>query len=281
MKQGHIGLIFLIIWLACFSLLFFSKEKYRSAQAEKEQIERALLEAITYAGEEYSSVMNANLEKKQATLESSFFETLYVAMGVFECEEEREIIKMHVPMMMIAEENGISFYHVKEIMTDGIKEFSYVWTEKTEYPWKEDVTKEEKKQKIMELLETKASEIISMHNYIAEQYGISYSFSVPRFLQDTADEIQFPMLFVVFQGWPLNANEDIFYENCVDAGAFIQKVKRYTVTVSQTVSDTFSYYHERNCRITTQTDVKCIPGVMTKEEAVRNYGAFPCEICNP
>lgn len=281
MKQGHVGLIFLIIWLACFSLLFFSKEKYRSAQAEKEQIERALLEAITYAGEEYSSVMNDNLEKKQATLESSFFEALYVSMGVFECEEEREILKMHVPMMMIAEEDGISFYHIKEITTDGIKEFSYAWTQKTEYPWKEDITKEEKKQKIMELLETKASEIISRHNYIAEQYGISYSFSVPRFLQDTADEIHFPMLFIVFQGWPLTTNKDIFYENCIDAGVFLQEVKQYIVTVSNMVSDTRSLYHKRNCSFVTQTEVICISGMMTKEEAVRNYGAFPCEICNP
>lgn len=280
MKQGHVGLIFLVIWLACFSMLFVSKEKYRSVQEEKQRIEQALLEAIKYTGEEYSSVMNATLKKRQDTLEHAFFESLYASMGVFEHNEEQELLRMHVPMMMIAEEEGASFYYVDEKVTVEGKEFSFTWTERTDYSWEEHST-ETKRQKVIELLETKASEIISKHNYIAEQYGISYSFFVPRFLQNTTEEIQFPMLFVVFQGWPLSVSNDIFYENCLDAGVFLQEVRQYTVTVSRTISDTYSYYHERDCNMLTHKDVVCISETVSKNEAIRTYGAFPCKNCNP
>ena len=78
---------------------------------------------------------------------------------------------------------------------------------------------------MIECLEQQASEIITKHNVIASQYGVGYQFFLPRFFQDTSSVTEFPMLFVVLQGWPLNDSHTVYYNTCIDAGIFLRPRK--------------------------------------------------------
>ena len=102
----------------------------------------------------------------------------------------------------------------------------HTWSEKVPFVFLEESTEEEKKAIIAEVIEEYASELISNHNYIAKQYGLTYSFYVPQFLQNTSEQWNFPMIVAVFQGWPLTASKEIVYENCIDAAVYIQEVKK-------------------------------------------------------
>ena len=80
-----------------------------------------------------------------------------------------------------------------------------------------------KKALMADVLEQKASGIITNHNVIAAQYGLSYHYSLPVFFQDTSRLPEFPMLFIVFQGWPINHSRMLYYDACLDAGMFLRQ----------------------------------------------------------
>ena len=92
---------------------------------------------------------------------------------------------------------------------------------------------------------------------------------------------KYPMVFVVFQGWPLNATGDIIYENCLDAGGYLKEKEYFVVTFPKNLADTKSKYHRRHCSELEYDSMKISERVLSKEEAVRQYGAFPCEKCFP
>ena len=123
--------------------------------------------------------------------------------------------------------------------------------------------------------------MITEHNYIAEQDGLGYTFFVPRFLQNSSDILEFPMLFVAFQGWPLVENGSVVYENCVDAGVYLKETTYYVVDLPRDLAKTIAYYHKADCPRVPEWLKQTPEFVVTKEEAVREYGAFPCDFCLP
>ena len=132
---------------------------------------------------------------------------------------------------------------------------------------------------IADIIEPYASDIISNHNYIAMQYGINYSFYVPQFLQNTSEDLNFPMLFVVFQGWPLTASGNIVYENCIDTAVYIQTIEKYRIEVPKDLSQTYAYYHNIDCNYIGIYDGKVLDREVSKEQAIYKYGAYACEYC--
>lgn len=279
MKQGHLALMFLAMYSACFLFLYIEQSRYDEVQEEKQKVEQALIDGLETAGREYTAVLNASEEKKKQTLEKVFLESVSVSLGMFTSEEEQEILRMYLPMMVLAEEDGAFFFYIQEQYKDGKMELCHVWSEKIPYEFPEDSTEAQRKSVVAETLETNASDIITKHNYIAFQYGISYSFFVPDFLQDTSEIIKFPMLFVVFQGWPLTASGDIVYENCIDAGVYLQEVERYLVERPESISRAVSFYHRDTCSRITGSSNRFYEEYVTEKEAVRIYGAFPCSEC--
>lgn len=272
-------MIFIIIYTICFLLLQLEQNQYDGVLKEKKKIEGALITAIQDAGNEYTAVMYEAEEKRKQTLEKVFLNSFYVAMGIFDDIEKQEMLRMYLPMLVLAEEDGVSFYYMEERKNNTMSGLWHTWSDKMPYGFQDESGISLKKYMVATTIEKAASDIISRHNYIASQYGLSYSFSVPVFLQNVEGELNFPMIFVVFQGWPLNASKDIVYENCIDAGAYLQRVKHYIVTYPEGLAHPFSLYHETTCSIISEGLYHIYNENVTQEEAIRKYGAFPCDNC--
>jgi len=279
MRQGHFSILFFIIFVTCFVLLWKEQKNYDKVLEEKQRIEKALIKAIETTAKEFSDVIHDSTEKKKRIVESVFLESLYVELGIFDKKDEQEKLKMYLPLLVLVEEDGILFYHMQEVYKNGIIELQHVWNEKMMLFFPENSVPAKKKQILSQWLEEYASELISEHNYIAEQYGIEYEFSAPDFLQNTAENLEFPMLFVVFQGWPLTSTGDIVYENCIDASVFLQEIEFYVVKLPEDLENTICFYHKKDCRELSREEEIWYVEWVTEEEAVRKYGAFPCEIC--
>jgi len=225
LKQGHIAILFITFYVSCFLILFLEQKKYDIALYEKQRIETALMNAIEHAGREYEKVLFETDEKQQQFFESSFFHGLYVFTEMFEQKESITNIMLHIPLLVLVEEDGAYLNYIMDKQDKNNATLSRRWSEKITFEYSDVCTEAQRKSIIASILEGAASEIISEHNYIASQYGLLYQFTAPDFLGNMEESLNFPMLFVVFQGWPLNASGDITYENCMDAAAFLQRVQ--------------------------------------------------------
>lgn len=224
MKQGHLALMFLILYMGCFSTLIMEQHKYDRVLREKQRLEEALLDAIEIAGKEFVTVLTASEEEKKRVFSETFLEALQWYLGASEEMTQQNITRFCVPLLILAEEDGVSFCYLQEAWNGEQSEIYHVWSEKESYEFSYGIEEKQKKAAVADYLERKASEYITYHNRIASQYGISYHYFTPDFIQNTSTELHFPMLFIVFQGWPLSASNQVFYENCIDAGAFLQRV---------------------------------------------------------
>lgn len=226
MKQGHFFLVFVLIYLSCFLTLYAESKEYSRIQKEKTEMERILLDAIESAGDAFCAVIQETEEKKKQVFSEAFFEGLCLLSGNTNTAEGKEQWMMYVPMLVLLEEDGFFLCYVREVKENGVTKLCHEWTNKIAFEFDENASEEQRSSIMSETLEQTASEIITNHNAIALQYGISYRYSAPRFLQDTSTPLEFPMLFVVFQGWPLNPTGTLFYENCIDAGVFLRQKNR-------------------------------------------------------
>lgn len=276
MKQGHFIALYFIIYLYCFVLLFIEQEKYDQVIEEKERIESALKIAVEETAWELTSVIKEPIQKKKKIIESAFFEYLYISLGLLQEIEEQKKLNMYLPMLVLIEEEGAFFYYMKEVEENMIVR---MWSEPILFSFPEGSTDSKKKSIIVETIEPIASQIISNHNYIAEQYGINYSFYVPKFLENTSDELHFPMLFAVFQGWPLTPFSGILYENCVDAAVYIQEVEKYIVELPKSVLQSYTYYHKLDCNYIGAYSGKTLSQTVSKKQAIYLYGAYACKYC--
>lgn len=271
MKPGHLTVMFLCVYLICFFGLSLEQKKYDSVKEEKRKVEKALLEAIQVAGEKVGAAINEPEETKKRIFEQSFLEALYIYLGLYATEENQEYIRMHIPMLVLLEEDGAFFYSLQEISNGTMVEFKHAWSEKKYYSSSE--------KPVDALLEEKASEIITTHNYIASQYGMAYEFHVPDFVQEFSGKKEFPVLLAVFQGWPLNAAGNVVYENCIDTGAYLRRKKQYVVTAPTDIANAFCVYHEKDCDVFEDESVIILDKNRTLEEVITKYGAYPCSYC--
>jgi len=222
MKQGHLLLIFLTIYCGCFILLYCEQKRYDLMLEEKQKTEHALLEAIEETANRYRMVINESAEKKKEAIAKTFSEAFYISMGFFQTTHPEDFWRIYVPMIVLVEEDGAYFYYINQANA-GQNVLVHEWTDKVPFSLPDDYSEEVKKAYMAEVLESLASQIISNHNFIAKQYGVTYRYSVPLFFQDMSRELEFPMLFVVFQGWPLGLSGEVYYENCLDAGVFLRE----------------------------------------------------------
>lgn len=279
MKQGHFAVFFLLLYVSCFFTLYLEQRNYDIVVEEKIRIEKALKEAVEYAAEALILETYATDEEKCMVFQKSFFEAFNIYMGVMDDREAQQILQMHFPMLVLVQENGAFFYCAAESSENTMEELRYEWSELQPFEFPGICSEKKKKELIAEVLEETASGIITNHNYIAAQYGLQYNFYVPDFLQDTSQILELPVLFAVFQGWPLTAAGNIVYENCVDTGVYIQEVKKYIIELPTKLEDSFCYFHEEYCEKVQKGTGNFLKEKISKEQAVRKYGAVPCEKC--
>lgn len=279
MKQGHFIALYFIIYWVCFILLFIEQKNYDKVIEEKKRMETSLKTAVEETAWRLTSIIKEPIQEKKKVIEKAFFEHLYISLGLLQEVEEQEKLKMYLPMLLLLEEDGAFFYYMQEVEEDGSKKLIHTWSEQIPFTFPEESTDSKKKSLIADIIEVYASEIISNHNYIATQYGLDYSFYVPQFLQNTSETLNFPMLFVVFQGWPLNASGEILYENCIDAAVYIQEVEKYVVEISNDISQPYAYYHQANCDYIETYGGRILERKVSKKQAIYIYGAYACQYC--
>lgn len=281
MKQGHLTILFLILYSSCFLLLWIKQKEYDSVLEEKKRVEESLKDAMEQAGKELAKVMYEPETVRLRTFETAFLEAWYIYMGVLYDLELQEELRLHLPMLVFVQENGAYFYYAKEEKAGKTTELVYEWTELQEFSIPEGSTEQKKKSYIADVLEQNASEIVTKHNEIAKQHGLNYQFHAPSFLQDTSKTLEFPMMFAVFQGWPLTASGNHLYENCLDAGVYLKEVRKYVIELPKGLEDARCYYHEKNCVQVMEGNGRFLPERLSKEEAMKKYGAFACNVCIP
>ena len=264
-----------------FLLLSVEQKRYDTALEEKKRVEQNLLYALEDAGRAYENVVNSSDEKRKQALVASFFQALYAAEGILGEEEKQKELCMYIPMLIAAEEDGAYFYYLQETKNGAVREIRHIWSDKIPYEYVDDCTEAEKKNAVATALEKTASEIITNHNYIAGQYGVIYSFYAPKFLQDTTSALHFPMLYAVVQGWPLLAAGKVTYNNCIDAGVYIQKSQKYTVTGPENLERPECRYHVNSCGLLQTEEVTVCRENINRKTAILEYGAYPCEQCIP
>jgi len=210
------------------SMLYFSRVKHHymssrhianaivsAAEGMEHEVERLSMEMYRLL-----IVLREGEEQKKQLIADSFSEAIYISMGYLETPVPKEFWRLYVPMLVLVEEDGAYFYHVQTGQAEGEKELYHVWTDKFLFSFPEGCNDIKKKSLMANVLEQKASEIITEHNSIALQHGISYQYYLPGFFQNTLQLPEFPMLFVVFQGWPLNCFS-VFYDACFEVGVFM------------------------------------------------------------
>ena len=129
MKQGHVVLLFAMLYCFCFLSLSVEQTQYNAAWEEKEKIENGLKKAAEQAAYTLIKVMHEPTEVKTQAVERSFFESFYVYMDKFGTTEEVDGLRLYVPMMVLVEENGAIFYQVEEKEEQGLAGLDYCWSE--------------------------------------------------------------------------------------------------------------------------------------------------------
>lgn len=223
MKQGHMALFFFVLLCYCFFEVFSAQMQYRGVKDEKKRIEESLLYAVDAAAWKMTEVMEETTEVKLFMLEETFFSAWFTRIGISGNEEKQKESRMYIPLMVWLEEDGGYFYAVQE--TKNREEEGGAWSRKIPYALTD---KDEENRKLVQAyLEKNVADMICEHNRIAKKYGMEYEFYIPYFLTDASQKLSFPILIVVFQGWPLG--KDDFYENCIDANVYIRKKGRKNI----------------------------------------------------
>ena len=278
MKQGHFAILFLVIYVFCFMALTLEQHRYDEVLEEKEKLEHGLKMAVEQTAQELIKVLKEPIAIQEQVVEEVFFETIYVAFDVLDDETIQGVLKAHIPLLVLLTEEGIVFYHARERVSHGVNTMEYIWSDFVEFDELEGYITGQRQIIVTEYIEKVASEKISKHNFIARQYGLDYEFHVPSFF-GVSDEFHVPMVIAVFQGWPLNSNGTLLYENCVDAGGYLQEVKKYVVEIPNSIENTYSYFHEENCELVVKGERYFLKEKMSEKEALETFGAIPCDEC--
>lgn len=219
MKHVHFLSVFILIVLCCWLSLYAEQKRYDTVIKEKKKLERILLEVVEDTGNKYRIALMEDTDNKKQVIEENFSNAISFFTEYFDTLQERDFWRLYVPMLILVEEDGVLFYH---LTLDDSKNLKHIWTDKMYFNFPDECGVGMKKVLMTECLEQQASEIITKHNVIASQYGIGYRFFLPRFFQDTSGMPEFPMLFIVLQGWPLNDSHTVFYNACIDAGMLLR-----------------------------------------------------------
>ena len=219
MRKVHFALIFCMIVVSLFLNVLTEQKKYEGVRMQKERMEESLRYAISICAQELAGVMQETADVKRMVFRESFFRAWHIRLGIMGNEEEQERLNLHMPILGYLSEDGAYFLLIKEERTGGKTRLIREWTEKIPYALTGD--EKENRQILTAFWEETVSEYLTEHNRIAKQYGLEYEFYVPLFLNDPEQRLGFPIVFAVFQGWPLEGSGKYLYENCMDANAYI------------------------------------------------------------
>lgn len=137
-----------------------------------------------------------------------------------------------------------------------------------------DWLEEERKKAIINAIQADMESYIDNHNRIAQQFGITYHFSLPYINNaDWYNTIEDISIMAVFQGYPYlsSASFGTFNKYALGGSGLVKQSWYYITT-----QDDILYYHKGKCKMVTD---KSEPFYSREECAKR--GAYPCMECHP
>jgi len=129
---------------------------------------------------------------------------------------------------------------------------------------------------IVKCIEETMAYYISQHNHIAEQYGITYNFSLPMVKeQDLAPYLDDISMFIVFQGYPYGGEVGETYNRFNSAGAKVSKRRKYYVEQK----GWYLIYHRENCPDLLKSGIILREEPFYDIESCVKEGCYACPYC--
>jgi hypothetical protein len=134
-----------------------------------------------------------------------------------------------------------------------------------------------RKSSIINCMEDTITSYTNRHNRIAEEYGITYNFSLPVIRDDEwARFIDDISMFVIFQGYPYGNGTDEVYNRFASAGAKFTKRKGFYIEQK----GWYRIYHRSNCPELSDDAIILEDEIYYDAEACVKEGAYACPVCN-
>lgn len=129
---------------------------------------------------------------------------------------------------------------------------------------------------IIARLEEAMAYYTNRHNIIAEQYGITYSFSLPAIKKgDWEPYLDNVSMLVVFQGYPYGNETGEFYNRFASAGAKISKRKTYYIEQKEW----YLIYHRDGCPELSRSGIVFWDEPYYDPLECVKQGCYQCPVC--
>ena len=135
----------------------------------------------------------------------------------------------------------------------------------------------ERKGAIIRSIETSMAYYTSHHNRIAQQYGITYNFSLPVMREEEwASYLDDVSMFVVFQGYPYGDEVGEVYNRVLSSGAKISKKRLFILEQI----GWYYVYHREDCPELEKGGILLFEEPLYDLESCASKGAYACPLCN-
>lgn len=306
MRIYHYAIIFAIIAIVFVTIRDISYAQVDTVNDVKKDYNQCFTRAVDAAVNQLVVDENGCIFSSRDVAYTTLLNSLYTALDLNLDTEGKERLKLYLPVVAIADEDGLYLCYYKD-MLDNKKHLERIWSERIPYEAEYNGTQyqftlsgkavylDEDANKIVEnelpeeiealridtisrVIEQTVMEYVNLHNKIAGQYGIQYEFHV-SLMDNSINQraITNPSLLVMFQGYPLLGKDKVF-ECFAFAGASVRKHNYYLVTKE----DWYYVYHREDCKALKEEldknpeieEILC----NSKKECAK-YGAFPCPDC--
>jgi len=133
-----------------------------------------------------------------------------------------------------------------------------------------------RKESIITCIEDSLAYYCDQHNYIAQQFGITYNFAMPVVdKSEWTQSIDTPSMIVIFQGYPFRNGVDGTYNRFVIAGSGIKKKEMYLLEQKEW----YYLYHKDNCSELKKDNSIILSETYDEVIDCVNEGAYACPLC--
>ncbi len=134
-----------------------------------------------------------------------------------------------------------------------------------------------RKAAIIKSIETTMAYYTSHHNRIAQQYGITYNFSLPVMREEEwAPYLDDVSMFVVFQGYPYGNEVGEVYNRVLSSGAKLSKNRLFILEQI----GWYYVYHREDCPELKNGGILLFDEPLYDLESCARKGAYACPHCN-
>ncbi len=309
MRIFHYAIIFAIIAIVFITIRDISYAELETSTDETYHLNQEFHKAVDHAVETLSYDEQGHIIHSGEDAVTAFLDSIYASFDLFLDPEGKQRLQLYLPLIVIVDEDGLYLNYLSEEMKEGSMHLIRMWSSRIPYRYDENneayeftLSKEawhyDSEGQLLEILETKDQleqrrreticatieeflvTYMNEHNYIAQQYGIVYHFTLPAMDNSFySRSIEKPTMLVLFQGYPLVGNEEV-YNSVAFGGASLIKKDWYQLTKMEG----YYLYHNQECVVLLDNQEKNPEKeqiICANKEECASLGAFPCQECFP